>query len=210
MRASPHGPYPLIAIRAKHPSIVRARDGCFAFLADFGNGKDLIMKSLSMLASLLIILLCSACGMPSTRLVPATRTPAQITATPTVVISVVEDLARAFILAYESEQAADYLALFSDEAIFLDNSTPFRNEVVADLVRNSGTYVNNVFKKTNFAMKLDSHFVSRDGRFVAFTGQYSNTGKAGNLATVPIVVILEVRDGKIMREDWYYDNSVFY
>ena len=59
-------------------------------------------------------------------------------------------------------------------------------------------------------MKLNSHFVLRDGRFVAVTGTYTTTGKDGNLTSVPIVIILEVIDGKIIREDQYYDNSPFY
>jgi ketosteroid isomerase-like protein len=147
------------------------------------------------------VLLLSACGTPAATLVPPTSTAD---------ISVVENLAKAYIFAYESEQAADYLALFSYEAIFLDNSTPFRSYVIAELVRNSGPYVNNLFKNTNFGMKLDSHIVSRDGRFIALTGTYTNTNKDGNLASVPIVIILEVKDGKIIREDQYYDNSPFY
>jgi len=157
-----------------------------------------------MLGLTLAILLLAACGMPST--IPTRMLPPTATAE----ISVVEEFAQAFIAAYESEQATDYLALFSYEAIFMDNSTPFRSYVVADLIRNSGSYVNNLFKNTNFGMKLNYHFVSRDGRFVALTGTYTNTGKDGNLASVPIVIILEVIDGKIIREDQYYDNSPFY
>ena len=154
--------------------------------------------------SISILQLVACSGIPFSPTVP----PPPPTAT--AVISVVEDLARTFISAYESEQAADYLALFSYDAIYMDNSTPFRTEEVAIPVRNSRTYVNNLFKNTNFGMKLNSHFVSKDGRFVALTGTYTNTGKDGNPASVPIVIILEVKDSKIMREDWYYDNSLFY
>jgi ketosteroid isomerase-like protein len=152
--------------------------------------------------SLILLVACSSISPSATAALPPP--------TATVEISVVEDLAQAFISAYESEQVTDYLALFSYDAIFMDNSTPFRNYVVADLVRNSRTYVNNLFKNTNFGMKLNSHFVSRDGRFVALTGTYTNTGKDGNPASVAIVIILEVKDGKIIREDQYYDNSLFY
>lgn len=152
--------------------------------------------------SLLLLVACSSMS-PA-----ATATPPPPTAT--AVISVVEDLAQAFISAYEAEQAADYLALFSNEAIFMDNSTPYRNDVVAIPMRNSSSEVSHIFKNTNFEMKFNFHFVSRDGRFVALTGTYTNTGKDGNLASVPIVIILEVEDGKIMREDQYYDNSLFY
>ncbi len=149
------------------------------------------------------VLLLTACSMPPTTPVPPTPTG-------TAVIPVVQDLAKAFVSAYETEQAADYLALFSYDAIYMDNSTPFRTEEVVIPVRNSRTYVNHLFKTMNFGMKLNSHFVSKDGRFVALTGTYTNTGKDGNPASVPIVIVLEVKDGKIMREDWYYDNSLFY
>jgi ketosteroid isomerase-like protein len=150
---------------------------------------------------LLVLVACSSMSPSATATLPPP--------TATAVISVVEDLAQAFISAYESEQAADYLALFSYEAIYMDNSIPYNNGEGAIFVRNSRTYVNHLFKNTNFGMKLNSHFVSRDGRFVALTGTYTNTGKDGNPASVSIVIILEVKDGKIIREDWYYDNSSF-
>jgi hypothetical protein len=157
------------------------------------------------------ILVLVACGTPAKTPITPAPIPTQLPPiTATEVISDIEDLSQVFISAYASEQAADYLALFSYDAIFMDNSTPFRSSVEADLIRNSESYVNNLFKTTNFGMKLNSHFISRDGRFVALTGTYTNTGKDGNLASVPIVIILEVKDGKILREDWYYDNSTFY
>ena len=53
-------------------------------------------------------------------------------------------------------------------------------------------------------------FVISTAMFVALNGTYTNIGKDGNLASVAIVIILEVNDGKIIREDWYYDNSPFY
>ncbi len=130
--------------------------------------------------------------------------------TATVTISAVEDVTRAFISAYEAKEPADYLALFSDDAIFLDNSVPYRSEVVVDLVRISGPYVRNLFTRTNFGIKFQSRTISRDGRRVALTGSYSNTGKDGNLASVPIIVMIEIKDGKIVREDQYYDNTAFY
>ena len=185
------------------------------------------------LAILSIGLLLAACASPTpstsvpglppdataTTSAAATRPPASATAeiaaaasnspTATVVISAVEDLAQAFIAAYEAERPGDYLGLFSDDAIYLDNSIPYRSQVVADPVRSSGSYVRYLFTRPNFGMKFHSHIVARDGRFVALTGTYTNTGKDGNPASVPIVVILEVKAGKIIREDWYYDNTPF-
>ncbi len=130
--------------------------------------------------------------------------------TATVELSIVKDLVRAYIAAYESEQVSDYLALFSYEALFLDNSTPYRSYVIAEVVRNSRNYLTNLFENTAFKIKFNSDFISRDARFVLLTGTYTNRGKDGNIASVPIVINLEVKDGKIIREDWYYDNSPYY
>jgi hypothetical protein len=157
-----------------------------------------------MFSPLLSILLITSCARTST--VP-TEEPLPTT---TADISVVQYLAEAYISAIGSKQASDYLALYSYEAIFLDSSTPYRSSVLYDLVRNSQNYVINLFKNTNFGMKLDSYVVARDGRFIVLTGTYTNMGKDGNLSSVSIIIILEVKDGKIIRDDWYYDNSSFY
>lgn len=148
--------------------------------------------------------LLAACGLNST-------TPAQTPSpTATADIPIVQNLAQAFMAAYRSENVGNYFSLFSDDAVFLDNSTPFRSFVTYELVRNSQNYVSNLFKSTNFVMELNTYVVSRDGRFIFLTGTYTNTGKDGKLASVPIVIILEVENGKIVREDQYYDNSRFY
>jgi hypothetical protein len=159
---------------------------------------------LGMLYSLLTIILLTSCTRAST--IP-TEDPLPTT---TADISVVQNLAEAYISAIGSKQASDYLALYSYDAIFLDSSTPYRSSGLYDLVRNSQNYVINLFKNTNFGMKLDSYVVSRDGRFIVLTGTYTNMGKDGNLSSVPIIIILEVKDGKIIRDDWYYDNNSFY
>ena len=121
-----------------------------------------------------------------------------------------ENLAQAFISAYEARHAADWLSLFSSEAIFMDNGNPTSRKFGGVYVRNSQTYVNYLFQKENFAMKFSSHFVSADGHFIALTSIYTDTGKDGNPASVPMVIILEVKDGKIIREDDYYDSSPYY
>jgi ketosteroid isomerase-like protein len=121
-----------------------------------------------------------------------------------------ENLAQAFISAYEARHAADWLNLFSNEAIFMDNGNPSFRKEGGVYARDSQTYVNYLFQKENFAMKFSSHFVSADGHFIALTSIYTDTGKDGNPASVPMVIILEVKDGKIIREDDYYDSSPYY
>jgi ketosteroid isomerase-like protein len=124
--------------------------------------------------------------------------------------TVAESLAQAFISAEEAEQAADYLGLFAYEAVFMDNGDPFFRKEGMEYMRNSQQYVIQLFQQKNFGVKFSSHFVSEDGRFIALTATYTNTGKDGNPASVPLEVILEVKDGKIIRVDDYYDSSPFY
>jgi hypothetical protein len=51
--------------------------------------------------------------------------------------------------------------------------------------------------------------VSDDGRFAAIDGTYTNVGKDGKVASVPTVILLELRDGKIIHETDYYEGSPF-
>jgi hypothetical protein len=125
-------------------------------------------------------------------------------------ITVAESLAQAFISAEEAKQAGDYLGLFAYEAVFMDNGDPFFRKRGVDYIRNSQQYVIQLFQQKNYGVKFSSHFVSEDGRFIALTGIYTNTGKDGNPASVPMEIILEAKDGKIIRQDDYYDSSPFY
>ncbi len=124
--------------------------------------------------------------------------------------TVAESIAQAFISAEEAKQAADYLGLFAYEAVFMDNSNATLRKLGGLYVRNSQQHVIDIFKQKNYGVKFSSHFVSEDGRFIALTGIYTNTGKDGNPASVPLEIILEVKDGKIIRQDDYYDSSPFY
>ena len=125
-------------------------------------------------------------------------------------VQVAEKLAQAFISSYEAKQATDWLNLFSSEAVFMDNANAtYRKEGVV-YMRDNKTYVSYLFALKNFSMKFSSHFVSEDGRFIALTGIYTNTGKDGNPASVPMEIILELKDGMVIREDDYYDSGPFY
>ena len=124
--------------------------------------------------------------------------------------TVAESIAQAFISAEEAKQAGDYLGLFSYEAVFMDNGDPFFRKRGVVYIRNSQQEVIQLFQQKNYGVKFSSHFVSEDGRFIALTGIYTNTGKDGNPASVPLEIILEVKDGKIIRQDDYYDSSPFY
>jgi ketosteroid isomerase-like protein len=139
-----------------------------------------------------------------------TSTPTRPLLAPTSPIPATESLAQTFITTYEAKNAADWLALFSYEAVFMDNGNPTYRKLGVVYVRNEFSAVNYLFSLKNFSMKFNSHFVSQDGRFIALNATYYNTGKDGNIASVPMMIILEVKDGKIIREDDYYDSSPFY
>lgn len=130
--------------------------------------------------------------------------------TPTSPIPATESLAQAFITTYEAKQATDWLALFSNDALFMDNGNPAARKEGAMYMRDQHTYVKYLFALPHFSMKFSSHFVSDDGRFIALSGTYTFTDKKAEITSVPIMIILEVKDGKIVREDDYYDGSPFF
>lgn len=163
-------------------------------------------KSPLLLAGLSLLMVIGAACSPLSPSPTLTLLPA----TPTSPIPVAENLAETFISTYEAKQASEWLALFSDDALFLDNGNPHAREEGAMYIRDNRTYVKYLFSLNHFSMKFSSHFISSDGRFIALSGTYTFTGKDGKLASVPIMIILEVQDGMIIREDDYYDGSPFF
>lgn len=115
-----------------------------------------------------------------------------------------ERVVSAYIAAYEAKDATAYLSLFSRKAEYVDFAvqvhakiSQLRNELVAS------------FRRKGFQFSISTFFVSADGRFAALQGTYSDTGERGKPASVPIASLLEIQDGKIVREALYYDGSLF-
>lgn len=169
-----------------------------------------------LLLSLLGILLLgvAACAGPAPVPIPTPTapmpTPTIPVPTPVSPVAIAESLAQAFIAANASKDAVAYLDLFSYDAVYMDNGNATARKEGVVYMRNGRSYVIYLFSLKNYGLKMDSHFVSGDGGFIALSGTYTNTGKDGNPASVPIAVILEVKDGKLIREDVYYDPSPFY
>ncbi len=149
----------------------------------------------------------AACASPAPTPIPPPTAPIPTATAP---VPVAESLAQAYITANAAKDAVAYLDLFADDAVYMDNGNATAREEGVVYIRNSRTYVTYLFSLKNYAMKMSSHFVSADGRFIALSGTYTNTGKDGNPASVPIAVLLEVKDGKLIREDVFYDSSPFY
>jgi ketosteroid isomerase-like protein len=76
-------------------------------------------------------------------------------------------------------------------------------------VRNPASAIAQTFQEPDFQFKANSSFVSDDGRSAIIVGTYADVGKDGKVASVPMVILLELRDGKIIHETDYYDGSPF-
>jgi ketosteroid isomerase-like protein len=115
-----------------------------------------------------------------------------------------DSLAKAYISAYEAKDSAAYLALFSEDADYLDFAVQVHAKVkmLREELRRS-------FHREEFHLTFHISFVSPDGRSAAFQGTYSDTTRSGDPTSVPIASILELRNGKIVKESLYYDGSLF-
>lgn len=140
------------------------------------------MKKLFILAVALAIVL-SACGQQGAG---ASETPA---------------LVKAWISAYESKDADKFIALYSDDVYYADWA------IGAFITGKDGwsSGVRSTFPEEGFAVKVNSYFVSSDGRFAAVECIYSNKDRQGRIVSMPMASILEFKNGKIVKETDYYD-----
>jgi len=112
-------------------------------------------------------------------------------------------LVKAWISAYESKDADKFIALYSDDLYYADWA------IGAFITGKDGwnSAVRDTFAGEGFAVKIKSYFISSDGRFAAVEGTYSDRDRQGHLVSMPMVVILECKNGKIIKETDYYDAS---
>ena len=150
------------------------------------------MKKIYSLA-LIILLLLPACSQAN-----GAQNPAQT-----------EAIVKAYIAAYENKDPAAYQVVFDKDAIYLDVGSPSSRSTGAMYVRNLSTIIATEFKTGVFDVKLTSYFVSDDGRYATLLGAYTNKGFDENVHTVPIAILLEFQNGKIIKEIDYYDGTRF-
>ncbi len=120
-------------------------------------------------------------------------------------IAAAEAIAKKFTEASSTKNADQYIALLSTDYNFMDygvNDGPIN---YSEMKLTAPT----LFQIPNFQLKISSTIVSADGRFITVLSMYTFSSKNGQPATVPAVGILEIRDGKITSETWYYDGSWF-
>jgi len=118
-------------------------------------------------------------------------------------VGMATSLAQKLAAAYNAKSAERYLALFSDDAMYVDYGMhigPMKMSVLK-------SEVGSAFADQNFSFKISSYFVSDDGRFATLQGDFTNLGIHGKPETVPALVFLEIRDGKIISEADYYDGK---
>jgi ketosteroid isomerase-like protein len=113
-------------------------------------------------------------------------------------------IVEAYISAYRAKDARAYLALFSNDADYVDYAV----QVHAKIGQLREELVSS-FHREGFRLVFHSYFVSEDGQFAALRGTYSDRARSGDPASVPIVSILQMAGPKIAKEALYYDGSLF-
>jgi ketosteroid isomerase-like protein len=113
-------------------------------------------------------------------------------------------LATAYISAYQAKDVAGYLSLFSKDADYVDYGVQVHKKI-----RQLREELQHSFQREEFQLEVHSFFVSEDGRFAALMGSYTDTERRGQDISVPIVSIIEVHNGEIVKESLYYDGSDF-
>ena len=107
-----------------------------------------------------------------------------------------------WIVAYNDRDAEAFLSFYADEAGYVDVVGPeWRVMTKAELAADVASH----FRRAEFESRLepsfgsvvDSFFVSADGRFAAVQGAYEDQG---TISAKPMVVILEIEDGAIVRQ----------
>lgn len=159
-------------------------------------------RTFKMVGLIFIVIFAVACSqVQPTRVV--TSVPVTPTASP---VSIAETLAKQYWTAYETKNADLYYSLFSSDALYMDYGVNFGPLRVMDI--KDETYSG--FASKYFEYKITSSYVSADGSHVTLEGTYTDWVKGGNnTVSVPCLSILEIRDGKIVKESLYYNGAPF-
>jgi hypothetical protein len=105
-----------------------------------------------------------------------------------------------WIAAFRDLDAEALLSLYSDEVTFVDCGDNFTCDV-EDLVNLQGV-VPLSFRQEGFKVETQSYMITAFGRFAVLQVMYAEP--PGIPTSTPATVILEFKDGKILKEMWYY------
>ncbi len=111
-----------------------------------------------------------------------------------------------WLAAYNGRDAASFLSFYAEDARYVDLVSPkwrvmTKSQLAADVASR--------FSRDEFQSKLErplgsamdsAYFVSSDGRFAAVQGTYADEIAGGRLVDRPMLVILELRAGQIIRQ----------
>jgi ketosteroid isomerase-like protein len=163
------------------------------------------VKNSLLFLTLGLLLLLASCGTPEAASTPTPiPTPTPDPAKETGV------LVQGYIDAYHALDADKFMSYFADDATYFDTALKDIGVYTRAALDRS---VHSTFSAAisaegkGFKVEINSFFVSPDGKFAALEGTYYDFNKFGRQVPMPMVIILEFRDGKIIRETDYYDRG---
>ena len=120
---------------------------------------------------------------------------------------VAEEITSEFIQAYETYDAEGLISTFHDDYVFMDygmDDGPYTKGNISYFIKES------MAEPDTWKAQFDGYTITPDGRFAVLAGTFSMVDKRdGEMVTVPAYVVLEVKDGLIIAETWYYNGEVF-
>ena len=160
------------------------------------------MRLFQVAGLILALLLLAGCGAPPP--LPATPTPGP-TATPSPdPAAETQVLVQGWVDAYNALDADKFMLYFAEDAVYLDMAMRDFGTYTRDMLDRS---VHSTFRQEGFKVEITSFFVSPDGKSAAAEGTYYDVNKAGKQVAMPFVIILEIQNGKIIKETDYYDRT---
>jgi hypothetical protein len=113
-----------------------------------------------------------------------------------------------YITAYRDYDAEALISTFHDNYTFMDygmDDGPITKGNISFFINES------MAEPDTWKAIFDTYTITPDGRFAALDGSFSMNRKSdGKMASVPAYVVLEIKDGLIIAETWYYNGEVFY
>jgi ketosteroid isomerase-like protein len=105
--------------------------------------------------------------------------------------------------AHQSLDADKLMSCYAEDVVYLNVVIKDFGTVTYDGLNKS---IRKDFQKDGFRMELVSSFISPDGKFAAIQGTYYDLNSAGRQISMPIAIVLEFRDGEIVKETDYFDG----
>lgn len=113
-------------------------------------------------------------------------------------------LVRGYVDAYHALDADKYMSYFAEDAKYYDTALKDFGAWDRDALDKA---VHSTFVEEGFKVEIDSFFVSTDGKYAALEGTYYDLNKTGRQVGMPMVIMLDIQDSKIIKEVDYYDRS---